>query len=650
MNHSVTDRAGLRPTPLAAAWFAAFIAAIVAYWPGLSGPFMLDDFTTIAQLGNLGGVRDWETFKAFVFGGTAGPTGRPLALLTFLVDANNWPAESLPFKRTNLIIHLANAALLGLLARRLLALLGYEARTAGWLAFFTAATWMLHPFLVSTTLYAVQRMAQLAMLFSLAGLLSYLYGRSLLATNAPRAYLVMTSSLGLFTVLAALSKENGILLPMLVGVIELTIFASRRDVLPALDRRWSLLFITLPSLLIVSYLGYRFFSADFLEIARPRDFSLYERLLTQPRVVAEYLQHWFLPKLYTTGVFQDHIVKSTGLLSPLTTLIGFLFHGGLIALAIVKRRQLPLLAFAILFFYVNHLLESTTLNLEQYFEHRNYMAVAFLFLPLADALRDKLTGRIAVIIVVVLLLALGSFTRYSASVWSNYEGMVAASARKAPTSARAQAQYAIILFNAGQPDAALRVLDQAIERIDTNSPQLPVTRLIMLCNLNRLQPIEIDQAAAVLGPRLYDPRYLTFYSDLVQVLVENRCPAVSVERLEPLFAAMLDNPANTEPGSVALGHIRYLLGYVAVKAGDREGAASQFHASLEAQPDAGSAMTMAALMATSGFYVEALRLSDVALQHLDVVSRGVRLGLKVTEGDILEFQRIVRADLEAEAN
>lgn len=94
-------------------WLFVFGAAVVAYWPGLDGPFLLDDFGSIRALGDYGGVVDWQSFKIFVFGGHAGPTGRPVSLLSFLIDANNWPAESWPFKRTNLVIHLLTGAVLG---------------------------------------------------------------------------------------------------------------------------------------------------------------------------------------------------------------------------------------------------------------------------------------------------------------------------------------------------------------------------------------------------------------------------------------------------------------------------------------------------------------------------------------------------------
>ena len=192
---------------------------VVAYWPGLSGPFVLDDFGNVAALGDRGGVVDWVTFKAFVFGGYSGPTGRPISLATFLIDANNWPADSWPFKRTNLVIHCLCGVFLGLLVQQVLQLLRFEKSDVRLLAIAAAGVWLLHPFLVSTTLYIVQRMAQLSTMFSLAGLALYVRARALVPSDARRAYLMMTVSIVLFGLLAILSKENGILLPLFAAVI-----------------------------------------------------------------------------------------------------------------------------------------------------------------------------------------------------------------------------------------------------------------------------------------------------------------------------------------------------------------------------------------------------------------------------------------------
>jgi len=236
-------------------------------------------------------------------------------------------------------------------------------------------------------------------------------------------------------------------------------------------------------------------------------------------------------------------------------------------------------------------------------------------------------------------------TRYSSTIWSDFNEMVAASARKAPTSARAQAELAVILFNAGQYEQSLQVMDRAIEIIPTDNPLLLLNRLIIRCNLRVLQPHELDASIAALSPKVYDPRYLKHYTSLLQSLAEDRCPGVAIEQLRPLFAHMLTNPANSEPNSLTLSHIKYLSGSLEMQAGDRGAAMRQYLESLEAEPDAGSAMTMAAMMATAGFQEEALLLSERALEYLDIESRGIRLGLKVTERDILEFHATVTAEL-----
>lgn len=632
---------------VAAGWVILFIAAVFAYWPGLAGPFLLDDFGSIADLGDRGGVVDWSTFKAFVFGGHSGPLGRPLALLSFLIDGNNWPTDPWPFKRTNLLIHLLNGGLIGLLATKILRLLEFDRREARWIALVSAACWLLHPFLVSTTLYAVQRMAQLSTLFVFAGLNFYVYGRSYLGTRPLKAYSIMSLSIGIFTLLAMFSKENGILLPLLIGVLEITVFASQQSRLGSLNRYWAILFIAVPSAVIFLYLAKSVFRADFFDTMLPRDYSAYERLLTQARIVADYLKHWFIPELYTTGVFQDHFLKSTGILSPLTTLLGALLHSALISLALLRRRKWPLFAFAVLFFYAGHLLESSTLNLELYFEHRNYMTAAFLFLPLVVLLRNKTPQHVFFGVVVAVLLVLGGFTRYSATVWQTFPSIVEASARKAPTSARAQAQYATQLFNAGRYEESLQVIDRAVEVIDTHDPLLMVNRLIIRCQLGVLSTGEFDNVAEVVTKRFYDARSLKLYSGLIASVGTGKCPEISLTRVRTMFEKMSLWPANAGPRSLRYSQLHYFIGYTSVKARDLPRAVAAFEESLQARPGSSHAMIMAALLATAEYYDEALYFSDIALTQLAVEDQGILGRARVEEADIHHFRNVVRADIEA---
>src|SRR5579885_3045091 len=158
------------------------IVAWLAYRRGLTGVFLFDDFANLPNLGAYGPVDNWTVFLRYITSGNADPTGRPLALLSFLVDAHNWPADPYPFKRSNVLLHLLNGALLAVLLRRLGLFTG---RMSGLrndvAAVLGAAMWLLHPLLVSTTLYVVQREAMLPTTFTLLGLIALCRARVLAA-------------------------------------------------------------------------------------------------------------------------------------------------------------------------------------------------------------------------------------------------------------------------------------------------------------------------------------------------------------------------------------------------------------------------------------------------------------------------------------
>jgi hypothetical protein len=626
-----------------AAWLTVLLATLFVYYPGLSGPFLLDDFGSISKLGDLGGVTDWMTFKAFVLGGHTGPTGRPLSLLTFLIDANDWPADAWAFKRTNLVIHLLNGVLLGALVSKILSALNYSRQDAHWIALVSAGIWLLHPFLVSTTLYVVQRMAQLSTLFMLAGFLGHLYGRSFISGNARKAYAVMTLSLATFTFLSMISKENGILLPLLIGVLEITILAARQDRSTVLDRNWARVFIVVPSVIIFLYLLRIALTQNFFDITPPRDASIYERVLTQPRILFDYLQNWFLPKLYTVGIFQDHYVKSTGFFSPLTTAISVLLHVVILSACLLNRRRWPLVAFAVLFFYASHVLESSVINLELYFEHRNYMPVMFLFVPLVAMLRMRTHRHVFMAVALAGMLVLAGFTRYSASVWADYSSMVEVAAQKAPMSARAQGQYAADLYNAQRYEESLLVVERAIGNMP-NDVLLRLSKTSILCKLGLLSDSDIAEAAVVISATPYDPRSVSIYMALTTSVVNGECRGVSLDALRLMFTNMLQVPENADPGSLRFSQIQYFIGYIDVFANRPSHAIKAFEASLGARPGAGHAMMMAAIMAGNDFHDEALHLSDLALAHLEMTEQDDLTSERVRESDIREFRATVEAD------
>ena len=111
--------------------------------------------------------------------------------------------------------------------------------------------------------------------------------------------------------------------------------------------------------------------------------------MTEPRVLCIYLSQLFYPVPTRLSIEHD-IIYSTSLIRPWTTLPAILGVFFLIGLAGRQMRRRPMLSFAILFFFLNHAVESSVLPLELIFEHRNYLPSMFLFVPVAIGLQRVL--------------------------------------------------------------------------------------------------------------------------------------------------------------------------------------------------------------------------------------------------------------------
>ena len=169
-----------------------------------------------------------------------------------------------------------------------------------------------------------------------------------------------------------------------------------------------------------------------------------ERLWTESRIVVFYLSQIFYPAPYRLSIDHD-IDLSTSFLQPWTTLPSFLMVLLLIGFGFWQIRRRPLVALAILFFFINHLVESTIIPIELMFEHRNYLPSLFVFLPVAMGivwLYERLTGdyrlkkSIFVGLVVLLIGCLGWSTHTRNSVWATEQSLWEDAMLKAPGNAR----------------------------------------------------------------------------------------------------------------------------------------------------------------------------------------------------------------------
>lgn len=598
------------------AWLTLLALAGLCYAPGLPGGFLFDDFANLAPLGAQGGVRDADSLRAYLQSGFAGPTGRPLSLLSFLLDARDWPAEAAGFKRSNLILHGLCATLVLACSLGVLRVLAWPARTAWPVALLGAGLWLLHPLWTSTTLYVVQRMAQLSALFALLGLWAWLHGRQWLPHAPRRAYLWMSLALLLGTGLATLAKENGALLPLLIAVVE-WVLAGRADASPGSRpcRPWRLVFLWVPSALV---LGYVLLQIDFSPGAWPhRDFTQPQRLWTEGRVLWDYLSLLWLPRVEGWGLFQDAYPLSTGWLTPASTLPALLGLGALLAVGGWARRRWPLLSLALLFFLAGHVLESSTIGLELYFEHRNYLPAAFMFLPLGQALHGlRACGwPVAAWLAALATLGLcGALLHTRATLWGDTAQLQLHWAVRQPQSARAQDALVSHLAAQGQMTQAHQVLDAALQRLP-HSGLLHVRQLLLRMEEDRATAADFDRAAAALAQVRIDVQVVNGVAVLVEAARRPPAHLPYVQGMRRVLQGLQHNSGFER--SVLARDADLQNGLLALSANEMPQAQWRLARAMQQAPHPGVALRILSELATFGQFGSALALVPAAWQVIE---------------------------------
>lgn len=596
--------------------------AWLAYLPGLRGGFLFDDFANLPTLGETGPVNNWATFARYVTSGNADPTGRPLSVVSFLIDARDWPADPYPFKRTNLIIHLVN----GLLLYTLLVRLGnmasrdsrwkLDARRVSFAAVFGAGAWLLHPFFVSTTLYIVQREAMLPAMFTLLGLLGWLYGRDLLEQRKPGGAIVALVSVAGCTLLGVMAKANGILLPVLVLVVEYTLarpVASESQ--PGTLRSSRVFYTTLGACWLAFaaiLLGLFYVAAQgIVHGLDHRPWTTIERLLTEPRILFDYLGSLWLPHPYTAGVFNDTTAVSTSLLHPWSTLPSLALVVAGTVLALTLRRAAPSVSLAWTFFVAAHLIESTSIPLELYFEHRNYLAALPMFWPLglwlsgarlnpssASATKTFPGYGLRAALSVIILAGLAAMTLTNAAVWGDTSRQAELWAKLNPSSPRAQVSAAQEEISRGQSTAALARLEPMLA-LRPDEVQVAFNIVAARCSAGGVRPADVSAAARSIATT-GDPGSLiaSWYDRVVPSAIEGTCPGLNPDALIAIATAGLANPRLSAGRHQDLEHV---IGTVRLAQRRSDEALEHFDKAVAFDPREAIALRQAAELGSAGY-------------------------------------------------
>lgn len=307
---------------------------------------------------------------------------RPVAMFTF---ALNWYAGSdrvFGYHVVNILVHIISGIFLFLTLRLILATprAGIKDESVQYQAALMAAVlWTIHPIHTSAVTYIVQRMTSLAGMFYIAGLYFYVQFRQAASMDKKAMFFCAFAAAG---VLAFFSKENAVLILPSALLLE-GIFFQKITIKSFFKPKIILVILALILLLFVVadiWTGNDIFRLVNAYDNRP--FTPVQRLMTQARVVCLYLSQLFYPLSSQFSMAHDVAISRT-LLSPWTTLPAILFMLSLFFSGLVLQKKYPLAGLAVLFFLLNHGIESTFLNLELVFEHRNYVPSMFLFVPLS---------------------------------------------------------------------------------------------------------------------------------------------------------------------------------------------------------------------------------------------------------------------------
>lgn len=533
------------------AWFLLGLSLLIAflcYLPGSSGTFILDDFGSLEPLGDLKRIDDLDKLKQYVLSGNAGPGGRPVSLLSFAANAQTWPADPYPFIVTNIGIHIFNGLLLFCFLQSLLNAAGIGRNSVRFLAVCAAAIWVLHPFHVSSVLYIVQRMTLLAATFSFLVFIFYLKAR--VALNSDRViqggcYLLIA---GVAALLGFYSKENAVLLPVQLMIIELFLQASNSE-----PRKWPLKVVVLgclvPAAIIV--VGYPLkalvmhvwqYVQTGADETYGRPFGMFERLLTQQRILGDYLLDLIIPKMQSAGVFFDGYPISKNLVTPITTLVWALIHIALIVFGWLIRKRIPILFFSIWWFYGCHIIESTVIMLELKFDHRNYMASIGVALIIAYGLsRIKLGERQKAFAAMMVAGIYGFLLFMSAQLWGQPLKAAWVWMEKNPYSTRA-VEHAVseYLVRYGKDEVAENLLRKSIQL--SGQPTTELKFIDAFCKTYDGKPVDWEGLANRIVTEQRDWALHNVLRRLLKNYIDKKCDLLELDGYRKLLHAYKRNP------------------------------------------------------------------------------------------------------------
>lgn len=525
--------------------FLLVIFVFIVYSGSIKGPFVFDDVINIQDNPQ---IRLTElTLNGIIRAGFESPCPhRPMANISFALNYyfNNYNVVG--YHIVNILIHITTGIILfyfikvtlGLLYPQNLKLqfeknapsdkrncsihnstnssispsqrsLGPESNELLFISFFTAFIWLVHPLQTQTVSYIVQRMNCMAAMFYILSLLLYVKAR---LANFKGKKLALYFGCILSGILSLGSKEIAATLPFFIFLYEWYFFQEVSLKWLKRNSIYLLCFLFIVILLVYFYLDGHPIERILFAYSH-RDFTLWQRVLTEFRVVIYYISLIIFPHPMRLNLLHDFTI-SHSFINPITTLLSFIAISGLIVVAIWLAKRERLLSFCILWFLGNLVIESSVLGLEIIFEHRVYLPSMFFILIFVSSVYRFVNSKWiwgALLCTVAIIFSVWTYQRNI--IWSDDVKLWEDCVIKSPHKPRQHYNLGVVLARKGN-------FDDAIEHYRT-ALKIKPDYLEAYYNLGNALARKGDAKAAIYNYRKalqLNPNFFKSYYNIARIL------------------------------------------------------------------------------------------------------------------------------------
>lgn len=302
----------------------------------------------------------WQNIKKTFFASLDGSEGiyRPVACFSFALNYYFGKDNVLGYHFVNISIHLLASIFLFLFLDHTLNLPLLKARyrpNSYFIALLATVLWTINPIQTQAVTYIVQRMASMAGMFYIMSMYFYLKGR----TSTKRLLTISHYFFCFVTAILAFgSKENTAMLPISILLFDLFLIQGLTKENIKKNSLIFLILILIPVALALVLKGPSIFSENLLSGYERRGFTLLERLLTEPRIILFYISLLLYPMPDRLCITHDILISQSPI-NPPTTIIAIFTIIIILGLTIIKSKKWPLVAYCILFYFLNHIIESS---------------------------------------------------------------------------------------------------------------------------------------------------------------------------------------------------------------------------------------------------------------------------------------------------